>query len=75
MHKNALAPTSKFNFVGQPYSDSNTSTFQVLSKCVFPTDGSRQGTYARKVNCGCVYSAYILKPVTQFSLGGICKQG
>ena len=22
-----------------------------------------QGTNARKVNCGCVYSAYILKPV------------
>ena len=35
MHKNALAPTSKFNFVGQPYSDSNTLTFQVLSKCAF----------------------------------------
>ena len=30
-----------------------------------------QGTNARKVNCGCVYSAYILKPVL---LGGICKQ-
>ena len=32
-----------------------------------------QGYNARKVNCSCVYSAYILKPV-QFSLGGICKQ-
>ena len=26
-------------------------------------DSSMQGNNARKVNCGCVYSAYILKPV------------
>ena len=25
--------------------------------------GPRQGTKTRKVNCGCVFSAYILKPV------------
>ena len=25
--------------------------------------GMKQGTNARKVNCGCVYSAYILIPV------------
>ena len=31
-----------------------------------------QGYKARKVNCSCVYSAYILKP--WFSLGEICKQ-
>ena len=26
-------------------------------------DRMNQGTNGRKVNCGCVYSAYILKPV------------
>ena len=25
--------------------------------------GCEQGTNARKINCSCVYSAYILKPV------------
>ena len=27
------------------------------------TEGYHQGCNVRKVNCGCVYSAYILKPV------------
>jgi len=31
----------------------------------------KQECKARKVNCGCVYSVYILKPVL---FGGICKQ-
>ena len=31
-----------------------------------------QGYNTWKVNCSCVYSAYILKPVLS-SLGGICK--
>ena len=33
----------------------------------------QQGTNARKVNCGRVYSAYKTY-WNQFSLGGICKQ-
>ena len=34
-------------------------------------DTVNQGTNARKVNCGRVYSAYIVKPVLS---GGRCKQ-
>jgi len=36
---------------------------QFLAELYFPYDCSVQGTNARKVNCGRVFSAYILKPV------------
>ena len=36
---------------------------QQINVNIIKKNSSAQGTNARKVNCGCVYSAYILKPV------------
>ena len=46
----------------------HTGYVRVINRFYRP--GPNQGNNARKVNCGCVYSASTLKPV----LGGICKQ-
>ena len=36
---------------------------KLINSSIFSIHWSCQGSTARKVNCGCVYSAYILKPV------------
>ena len=44
----------------------------LLSNPLFLRNNTTRSNEARKVNCSCVFSAYILK--LHFSLGGVCKQ-